>query len=327
MATPSTVFTQMVTSTDRHWGQMVTDNVSAHNGLLTRLKSKGKIRSLDGGYEIAMPLEYAENSTYQRYNGFDTLNTAASDILTSAKYPMQQVAIHVVASGREIRMNSGKSQMINLVKQKKANALRTAANNFSIDVYSDGALTNQINGLANLIQTDGGGTVGGILSTTWTFWKNKFKEMTGSNGAATPSVANSVLMMGDMNALYLSLVRGSDKPDLGVFTHDLYALYEVSQQDKQRYTDSDLAKAGFETLKYKSMDIIFDSNSNFTVTGERGYFLNTDYLYLMQHSQAKWTADEEKKPTNQDAIVVPIYWMGNAVCTNRSLQGVLFDAS
>jgi hypothetical protein len=36
---------------------------------------------------------------------------------------------------------------------------------------------------------------------------------------------------------------------------------------------------------------------------------------------------DEKRPTNQDAVVVPMYWMGNLVCTNRSLQGILFDAS
>ena len=36
--------------------------------------------------------------------------------------------------------------------------------------------------------------------------------------------------------------------------------------------------------------------------------------------------DEEKRPTNQDAIVVPMYWMGYMWVTNRSLQGLLFDA-
>jgi hypothetical protein len=30
---------------------------------------------------------------------------------------------------------------------------------------------------------------------------------------------------------------------------------------------------------------------------------------------------------NQDSVVVPLYWMGNMVCTQRSLQGVLFDAA
>lgn len=327
MATPSSVFTEMVTTTDRTWGRKVTDNVSNHNALLNRLKAKGGIKTVSGGYEIAEPIDYAENGTYQRYSGYEGLNTAASDVLTTVKYPYQQVALHVTASGRELRMNSGKEQMVNLVKARKENALRTAANQFSIDIYSDGALANQINGLANLIQANGQGTVGGINAGTWAFWRNQFKEMTGTNTAASPSVANAASMKADMNALWLSLNRGTDKPDLIVMTHDFYALYELGEQQLQRYADSDLAKAGFTTLKYKSADVIFDDNTNFATTGEKAYFLNTDYLKLVQHREAQWTMDSEKAPVNQDAVVIPMYWMGNLVCTQRSLQGILFDAA
>lgn len=248
-------------------------------------------------------------------------------MLTSVKYPYQQVALHVTASGRELRMNSGKEQMINLVKARKENALRTAANNFSVDIYSDGALTNQINGLANLIQTNGQGTVGGINAATWAFWRNQFKEMTGTNTAAAPSVANAASMKADMNALWLSLNRGADKPDLIVMTHDFYSLFELGEQQLQRYADSDLAQAGFTSLKYKSADVIFDDNTNFATTREQAYFLNTDYLKLVQHAEAQWTMDGEKTPVNQDAVVIPMYWMGNMVVTNRSLQGILFDAA
>ncbi len=322
MATPSTVFTEMVTSTDRTWGSKVTDNVSKHNALLNILKKKNKIKTVSGGYEIAEPLEYAENSTYQRYSGYDALNTNGSDVITSVKYDYQQVALHVVASGREIRMNMGsKERMIDLVKARKSNALKTAANNFSIDVYSDGSLTNQVNGLANLIQTNGQGTVGGIDSATFTFWRNKFREITGTNAYTKDTI------VGEMNALWMPLTVGADKPDLIVFSQDLFAVYEASQQQLQRYADSELANAGFNTMKYKTANVVWDENTNFTTTAERGYFLNTDYLYLVQHKEAQWTMDEEKRPTNQDAIVVPMYWMGNLVCTNRSRQGVLIDAS
>lgn len=327
MPTPSSVFTEMVTTTDRTWGRKVTDNVSNHNALLNTLKRKGKIKTVSGGYEIAEPIDYAENATYQRYIGYESLNTGASDVLTTVKYPYQQVALHVTASGRELRMNSGKEQMINLVKARKENALRTAANNFSVDIYSDGSLTNQINGLANLIQTNGQGTVGGINATTWTFWRNQFREMTGTNLAASPSAANAVSMKADMNALWLSLNRGADKPDLIVMTHDFYSLFELGEQQLQRYADSELAQAGFTTLKYKSANVIFDDNTNFATTGERAYFLNTDYLMLVQHREAQWTMDAEKTPVNQDAVVIPMYWMGNLVTTQRSLQGILFDAA
>ncbi len=327
MATPSAVFTELVTTTDRNWSQRLTDNVSKHNALLTRLKQKGNIDTINGGYEIARPLEYAENGTYQRFAGYDQLNTQASDVITSAKYSLRQVALHVTSSGRELRMNSGKEQMINLAAARKKNAIKSATNQFSIDLYSDGALSEQINGLKNIVQTNGQGTVGGIDSSTWTFWRNKFREMTGTNLAAAPSAANAVSMKADMNQLWLGLNRGADMPDLIVMTHDFYALFELGEQQLQRYADSDLAKAGFKALKYKSADVIFDDNSNFATTGETAYFLNTDYLYLTQHKEAQWTPDEAKRPTNQDAVIIPIYWMGNLVCTNRSLQGILFDAA
>ncbi|MGB1215037.1 MAG: phage major capsid protein [Pikeienuella sp.] len=327
MATPSAVFTEMVTTTLRNVGKQISDNVSNHNALLRILKSKGHIHTISGGYEIQEPLEYAENGTYQRYAGYDQLNTQASDVLTSAKFEWQQGAIHVTASGREIRMNSGKEAMKKLVKARKKNATHTAANNMSVDIYSDGSLSNQINGLANLIQTDGNGTVGGIDASTQTWWKNQFKEMTGTNLAATPNATNAASMKADMNSLWLSLVRGTDKPDIIVMTHDFYTLYETGEQQLQRYADGELAKAGFETIKYKSANVVFDDNTNFGTTDEKAYFLNCDYLYMFQHRDAQWSPDDEKKPVNQDAVVIPMYWMGNMVVTNRSLQGILFDAA
>jgi len=321
MAGPSAIFTEMVSTTLRNSAKEVADNVSKHNALLNVLKKKGRVINLDGGTEIQIPLEYAENSTYQRYAGFDTLNVNQSDIVTSAKFDWAQVALHVVASGAELRKNSGRSQMINLVKTKKANVLKTAANNFSVDAYSDGSLANQIGGLAQIIQSNGQGTVGGINSATWTFWQNKFLEIAGSNAYTKDT------LKGEFNKLWLRLTRGADKPDLIVLSHDFYSVYESGEQQLQRYMDEDMANSGFANLKYKSAQVIFDDNANFTTTAEKGYFLNTDYLYIAQHKEAQWSQDDEKKPVNQDAVVIPYYWMGNMVCSNRSLQGVLLDAA
>ena len=321
MASPNSTFTELVTTTLRDHATEVVDNISDHNALLRYMKKKGHIQTKDGGYEIVLPLEYAENSTYTRYSGYDTLNTNASDVLSAAKYDWMQAAIHVTASGRELRMNNGKNEMINLVKSRIKNAVHTASNNLAADLYSDGTATNQINGLANLIQASGTGTVGGIVSGTYTFWKNQFREMAGTNTWSKSTIK------GEMNTLWYPLNRGKDMPDLIVFSQDLYAAYEESQQDLQRWAHADSARAGFDTLKYKSADVIFDDNTNFGTTAELGYFLNTDYLYLIQHSQAQWTQDDEKKPTNQDAVVVPMFWMGNLVCSNRSLQGRLYDAA
>lgn len=321
MASPNSTFTELVTTTMRHHKKKVVDNVTKNNALLTLMKERGNIKTdAAGGYEIAIPLSYAENSTYQRYSGYDTLNIGASDVLSAAKYDWAQVALHVTASGREVKINNSQERMINLVKSRVDVAMATAANNMSIDIYSDGALTNQIAGLANIIQNDGTGTVGGIVSGTYTFWKNKFKEVSGTG-------ATFATLKAAMNAEWLLQTRGADKPDLIVMSHDFYAIYEGGLQDLQRYADAKMASAGFEALKYKSASVIFDDNTNFGTTAEKAYFLNTKYLYLMEHPEARWTEDDEKVPVNQDAVVVPIYWMGAMCTSNRSLQGVVIDAT
>ena len=327
MATPSETFTEMVTFTLRNTGSRVADNVSNHNMLLRTLKRKGKIKKLDGGYEIQEPLEYAENSTPQRYSGYQELDISASDVFTSAKFDWRQMAMNVVSSGKELRMNNGSSAMKNLAKHKVSNAQKTAANFLSTDIYSDGSLDEQIGGLANIIQTNGQGTVGGINSATHTFWRNQFREATGTNTAAAPSAANSAQFKADMNALFLSTLRGSDSTDLIVMTHDFFTLYELGEQQLQRYADADTAHSGFNHLKYKSAIVVPDDNANFGTTDEKAYFLNTDYLYLVEHSLADWKPEKAKTPVNQDAIVIPLLWMGNMVVTNRARQGILFDAA
>lgn len=322
MASPNSTFTEMVTTTLRNHPTDISDNVSGNNALYRRFKKRGKIDKESGGYEIVRPLDYAENGTFQRYSGYDALSVAASDVLSAAKFDWVQSAIHVTASGRELRMNSGKEAMIKLATARITNAKRTAANNMSLDLYSDGSLPNQMGGLQHILQTAGTGTVGGINSTTYAFWQNKVREASGTNAVATTNIKD------EMGLLWLSTSRGNDHPDLIVSSHDFFNIYELSLQALQRYASSDEATAGFNSLKYKTADVVFDSNTtNFTTTAERMYFLNTDYLGLVVHSDADWSQMDDKFSVNQDGVVIPILWMGNLVVSNRSLQGLLIDAA
>lgn len=320
MASPNTVFTELVSTTFRKHAKEIKDNVSKNNALLRRIYDKGNVRREDGGLTIVAPLDYAENNTYQRYSGYDVLNVGASDVISAAEYQWRQIAINVVASGLELRTNSGDTRIINLVKARLKNAIRTFKNNFSADIYSDGTLANQINGLQALVADAGTGTVGGIDSSTWTFWKNKVQSAAApiqGGGAITP---DPTTMESLMLPLWLALTRGDDQPDLIVMDNNYFTFFEQSQTSIKRYTDSTKADAGFVALKYKGADVIFDGGSG--IPTNHAYFLNTDYLELVVHKDADMTVMDEMKPYNQDAAVVPVLWMGNLVCSNRSLQGV-----
>ena len=61
------------------------------------------------------------------------------------------------------------------------------------------------------------------------------------------------------------------------------------------------------------------------VAGQATYYYAPGYLYLIEHPDAKWTQDDERTPVNQDAVVVPMYWMGQLCTSNRALQGRIHD--
>lgn len=318
MASPNSTFTELVSTTFRKHHKEIKDNVSNRNALLKRLMKKGNHSKEDGGLTIATPLDYAENSTYQRYSDWDTLNIQASDVISAAEYQWRQVAINVVASGREMRINSGESRIINLAKSRIKNALRTFNNNFSTDLYSDGTATNQINGLQALIADAGTGTVGGIDSSAYAFWQNQIFDLSTEGVTISAStIENSVML-----PLWLGLDRGpDDQTDLIVADNNYYQFYEASQVSIKRYTNATDADGGMASLKYKGADVMFDGNSG--IPANRMYFINSEYIGLCVHKDADLEIMEEQRPINQDGVVTPILWMGNMTCSNRNQQGVI----
>lgn len=320
MASPNSTFTELVSTTFRKHRKEIADNLSTRNALLKYMMKRGNKRTEDGGLSIVTPLDYAANGTYQRYSDWDLLNVGASDVISAASYDWCQIAMNVVSSGRELRINSGDSRIINLAKAKIKNAIRTFNNSFCSDLYSAGSLTNQIGGLQKLIADTNTNIVGGIdANTTATaFWRNNVTSAAGLG--VTPSA--TTIENGLMLPCWLALDRGpDDQPDLIVADTTYYSYFEASQVSMKRYNDSSSADAGFVTLKYKNADVLFDGNSG--IPSAHMYFINTNYLELVVHADADLAIMDEMRPVNQDGAVVPILWMGNLVCSNRAQQGVV----
>jgi hypothetical protein len=314
-------FTELVSTTYRNHRKDVADNVSKHNALFRRLTAKGRVRVEDGGLSIVTPLDYQANSTYQRYSGYDVLNINAVDVLTAAEYPWRQVAVNVAASGLELRTNSGAQRIINFTKAKIKNAQRSMANGLSVDIYSDGTASNQINGLQAIVADAGTGTVGGINATTWAFWQNLVQSAAApiqGGGAITPGATTIESLM---LPTWIKLTRGTDMPDMIVMSDDYFSFYEQSQTSLKRYAPEDNGQGGMVSMKYKTADVFFDSSGG--VPTSHAYFLNTDYLELVVHRDANMTMMDELRSVNQDAVVIPILFQGNLVCSARFLQGVM----
>jgi hypothetical protein len=303
------------------------DNVLKNNALLVRLKEKGKVKLARGGTSIYQELSYAENGTFQYYDGYDPLNVGASDVLTSAEFAWKQAAVAVTISGKEERINSGKEAIIDLLESRIDNAQSTLMNNISSGIYSDGTGSGgkQIGGLQLLVaDTPTSGTVGGINRATASnaFWRNITYDATTDGGAAA-AAAN---IQRYMNTVYIQLVRGTDRPDLIVADNNYWRLYLESLQAIQRITSDKMAQAGFMSLKYMDADVVLDGGFGAVAPANHMYFLNTKYIFYRPHAECNMVPlSPDRFATNQDAHVKLVGWMGNMTMSNASLQGVLKD--
>ena len=324
-----------------NWGEIVTttlesrnkdfaDNVSNGNALLARLNMKGNVKSVTGGNVILEELEYAENATFQFYTGFELLNINPSDVFTAAEFDWKQANVNVTASGLEIDVqNSGKEAVINLFDKRIQNSKRTAANQMSTSVYSDGtgSAGKELGGLQLLVaDVPTTGTVGGIdrSAAANVFWRNQTSgdiAFTGAN--PDPSLAaDRATLRTEMNALWLECKRGTDTVDLIVADQAMYSTYWESLTEIQRIASSSEATGGFESLKYVTADVIYDGDSG--ITANHMYFLNTDFIYLRPKTGRNWVTQNRKSSVNQDAIVVPLVWAGNLTLSNAARQGIAF---
>ena len=311
MASPN--LSEIVTTTLRNRSKTLSDNVSNHNALLRRLRENGNQTSVTGR-DIVRELEYADNGTVQFYSGYETLDVSPSDVLSAAVFDYKQLAGNVTISGLEQIKNSGTEAIINLLEARINVLEKSMMNSLSTSIYSDGTGTSgkEVGGLQLIVADAGTGTVGGINSSTYTFWQNV--QTTATSSAF--SVAN---VQADMNTIYLSLVRGADSPDLVMAGTNAYTAFLGSLQAIQRITSDDMANSGFTSLQYLNSDVVFDSACN----TNRMYFLNTDYLRLEVAAARDFVPGETKMSVSQDASVTPMFWSGNLTCSNRALQGVI----
>jgi hypothetical protein len=315
MASPN--LSEIVTTTLNNYSGKLADNVLNHNPLLDRLNRKGNVTPCSGGVKILQELEYAENQTAKWYSGYEALDVSASDVLTAAEFEWKQFNVNVTISGLEQMQNAdSKERVHNLLRSRIRVAEKTAQNTVATSIFSDGTGTGgkEIGGLQLLVSdTPASDTVGGIAVTN-TFWRNQVYDFSDENVTASSSTIQTA-----MNATWLNTIRGADKPDIIPAGKTYFEYYWSSLQANQRFTSADEGQAGFMSLKFMDADVFYDSNCADT----RMYFLNTDYIFFRPHSQRNFKPLPERMSVNQDAIVVPMVWMGNMTVSNRSLQGVI----
>ena len=314
---PEPTVNQLVTTTLQNYHRKIYDNVTQNNALLAMMRMQSRIRIIQGGRTVVCPLAYAEED-FNWYSGVDALPRALKETISEAEYAPALAAASITLSGEDLTKNRGREAILNLLEGKIDNAERTLENSITQGLYSDGTTAKQLVGLQAIVaDSPTTGTVGGIDAATWTFWRNKVDT------AVLPGTdpdADYKTMRQKMNAMWLSLTRGRDQPNLIIADGTMYSAYEYGLQDLQRYSAARMGELGFTTLKYKGADMVYDSNESGNPGG--GYFLNTDYMkFEIYRGRNFQPLNLPDSTPDMDAITRHIAFMGALTCSNRMLQG------
>jgi hypothetical protein len=307
----------IIATTIERRSKKIADNVTKNNALLAKLQTRGRSRPFSGGRLIYEELSFAENGNAGFYAGYDLLPVAAQDVLSAAQFDIKQAACPVVISGLEMLQNAGPEQMIDLLSSRIDVAEATMQNLICGGLYSDGTGSGgkQIVGLNAAVPLDPTtGTYGGIDRATWTFWRSKIKDS-----------ANTTTLQADMNELWASLQRGSDRPDLIIADAVVWKAYVASLQAIQRFTDAGTGNLGFPTLKYMDCDFVLDGGiGGFCPTGT-AFMLNTKYIHYRPHSARNFVplSPNKRYSINQDAEVQILAWAGALTMSGSQFQGRL----
>ena len=209
----------------------------------------------------------------------------------------------------------------------------------SIDVTAEDAVIDSVTGDSTVFHAPGNidnciigynRSLGGVNSDSYGWWNAKFTSFANDSGTDTTratfaeltSTTNGVAAISArMTRMYGALTIGNDQPDLIICSQNIFDAYESSLQANKRFVadEAGLGAAGFTTLRFKNAAVVADSHC----PAGTMLMLNTKYLDFKTHSKRNFSFQDFQKPINQDARTAKIFWMGQLVCTNPRMQGMI----
>jgi len=280
---------------------------------MRELEKQGCVERISFGENIEVPLDYRRNpDAAVMASDQDTASLTKTEVVTSAVFDIAQVKVDVTMTKGDEAKNPTETQKVSLVKQLLENAINSHDALFETAIFTtttEGGV--ELNGLADLIKTDGLGTVGGISATTETFWRN-----------AVETYTDGTDIEAGMTQLYNEISRGTGSnlaPKFLLSGITPHSQYEGGLQTLQRFVDTSEADGGFKILAFKNCRYAFSDQGGTSV-----YFLNPKAYKLVVSKQFFRDKSDTLPVPGQAASYFYIYSAAQFLVSNRSRLGVLY---
>jgi hypothetical protein len=300
-------------------GKKPEDNIHDDYWVFNQLSKGEGFDGRNGGDYIAIPLEYALNTTVASYSDTDAISTTRVDVFDRAEFQWKEYAGTAVLSDIEADRNKGDGTVFPLLPAKLENLRNSMKRAINTDIFSDGTgnSSKQIGGFQYLISsTPTTGTVGAINRANFAFWRNQQ-----ALGTKTTTAYDN--LRAAMRSIYnlSSNGMGDAHPSSIVTERTTFEGFEGLLLANERFTDKSDGDGGFknEVLKFKGAKISYD------VACPSGtmYFFNPRFLKLSYVKGSWFKMLDEQRPANQTLTVYPVRTACNLTTSNARRLGVL----
>lgn len=290
---PVALLNTMNAVSQKYFSPTLADSVFKPSPTWWRMTRIGK--KFDGGAAIVWPVALTEETSGGAYYGTQVLDTTVQDSVQPAelqwKFYYETIAIPIT----DVLMNSGRQQVISLLRTKQEMAMGSLLQKLSRAVYNVSPNNTSLDLDSLTSALSGSGTYAGItIASPWE-----------CNGGAGPTAIGGALTMTNLQTLYGTAVFGNEEPDTIITTQAAWNEVWVIMQALQRYMkDEETTRAGFKNhLMFNNAVLLHDQ---FVPSGEI-YVLTTKYASPVFMEKDYFVVEPFVRPTNQRVIASQVF--------------------
>lgn len=300
----------------------VVDQIFTATPFFYLMKKNGRMETMEGGRWIEHPVNYAKNETTTFIGKGGNVTLAATDTVTTTHWDWKYLTGHIIRYFADFQKNRGKAQLIQRVNHDIDVLRNSLIDECETALWGDGTGDGSLayDGLGNIIANTNTNTVGGLSGTTYSWWRNQTKNMSGE--------AASVYLIKRMRTMFNDCGKYGEGvfrfPDHIVGAQDVYELYEEETLEIGRILmgDKKMADLGFGELAFKGRPITWSP----AATAGELKFLNTSVLKWVSDPIGDFELGEWLPIVDQPRdVVAHTMSVGNMVTSNRRRLGAMYN--
>lgn len=306
------------------------DAVADNIPLVWKMRKSGGIKTISGGRFISENIRIAQNQYVQLIDANEEIAMGYNNTLAAFSFTPKIIVTPTVINELEQAQNQGESAFLDLMDERQEIADESTWNVMEAMLQGDGTTYGgkAFAGIRSYIaDTTNTGSVGGLPRATYTAIRNASVNLVSTFGSATDS--SNI----ESRTRYVKnlIVRGTDKPDLGLFGQTYYNAACDSFSGKQRITvDKEMFEANFDNVQIEGVTIVLAGGKIFSglshIAADRGYLLNSKTFKLKMYAGYNFQPLNKRTSFNQLVEAAVLLGIGNLTMNNPGLNAVMFDS-